>query len=204
MRLYMDATGRDEAMPRLYRIDKTMRILAGKFKGRVIKMPKGIRPTQQKVRKAIFDILSERLEGALFLELFAGSGAVGIEAFSQGAESVCFVEKDRQCLRLIAENLKSLGIDSFDLLSEDADAAIEILASQNKKFDIVFLDPPYYQDLAKKTLLSLASYDILFPNAFVAVQHHEKEELPNSLSNLKLYKKYSYSGNQLSFYYKSQ
>ena len=92
-----------------------MRILTGEFRSRLIEMPKGIRPTQQKVRKAVFDILSERVKGAAFLELFAGSGAVGIEAFSNGAEEVVFVENDRKILKALKNNLVKLEIKNYQI-----------------------------------------------------------------------------------------
>ena len=87
-----------------------MRVISGKLKGRQIKFPKNIRPTQNKVRKAVFDCLGDSVKDSVFLELFAGSGAVGIEAFSYGAKKVVFVDSDINCLKLIEINLISLGI----------------------------------------------------------------------------------------------
>ena len=177
-----------------------MKILTGKFKGRLIKMPKGIRPTQQKVRKAIFDILRERIDGAYFLELYAGSGAVGIEALSCGAAWVDFVERDKRNLRLIKENLASLKIDSFGLHAFDSDSSIEFFARQQKKFDIIFLDPPYHKGVAKKTLQTLSACDILAPNGFIIVQHFKKDDLPEALGDLVFLKQYRYGDTFLALY----
>jgi len=163
-------------------------------------MPKGIRPTEQKVRKATFDILGEFVQDAGVLELFAGSGAVGIEAISLGAREVYFAEKDIRCVKLIRENLKSLGIESFDLAAKDALTVIKFLSDEGKSFDIVFLDPPYYKDLAKKALLAIASYAIVKPYGFVIVQHYKDDNLEDSIESLSLYTRRRYGTTILSFY----
>ena len=114
-------------------------------------MPKGIRPTQNKVRKALFDILSD-ISGLTFLELFAGTVAVGMEALSRGADHVTLVESKRECALTIKNNLDTLKARNYDLLEMEADKAVAFLMNNNKSFDLVFLDPPYYRDLAKKNL----------------------------------------------------
>ena len=203
-----------------------MRITSGKYKGRIIKMPKGIRPTQDKVRKALFDILGD-IEGLSFLELFAGSGAVGFEALSQGAKKVVFVEKDRKCIEKIEENLSVLVFSHSRVLALDALVAIKQLGKSGEKLDIIFLDPPYYkrkvprhyasrsstgdsgskvavmgESLSKKTLQTLGAYDILAPNGFIVVQHFKKDNLPDRLGDLVLFKQARYGDTLLSFYRK--
>lgn len=121
-----------------------MRILTGKYKGRIIKMPKGIRPTQDKVRKALFDILGD-IEGLSFLELFAGSGAVGIEALSRGAKGVVFVEKNQQCIDNIKISGSLMGLLGHKVMGLDVQEAIKRLSKAGETFDIIFLDPPYYK-----------------------------------------------------------
>ena len=176
-----------------------MRIISGKYKGRLIKMPKGIRPTQNKVRKALFDILGD-IKGLSFLELFAGSGAVGIEALSKGAKEVVFVEEDRRCVEQIKENLKLIGLLSYPVMALDIAKALKNLAEKKKNFDIVFLDPPYYEGLAKKTLQTLGACDIVAPNGFVIVQHFKKDDLPEASGDLVLFKQAKYGDTVLSFY----
>lgn len=197
-----------------------MKIITGKYKGRVIQMPKGIRPTQDKVRKALFDILGD-IKGLSFLELFAGSGAIGIEALSQGAKEVLFVEKDRSCIEKIKQNLSLLGFSDFWVLGLDTLEAIRKLSKAGEKFDIIFLDPPYHKrklprlcsglaeigmgdSLVKKTLQTLGAYDILAPNAFIIAQHFKKDNLPDRLADLALFKQASYGDTLLSFYKKLQ
>jgi len=193
-----------------------MRILTGKYRGRVIKMPacpcpsgrraagrpRGIRPTQNKVRKAVFDILGD-IQGLSLLELFAGTGAIGIEALSCGAEEVIFVEKDKNCTKMIRENLSTIGLPKHPVIWSDAPEGIKQLKKESKKFDIIFLDPPYLEGLAKKTLQTLETYDILAPNGFIIVQHAKKENLPDKLGVLSLFKQKSYGDSVLSLYEKN-
>ncbi|MFC1594309.1 16S rRNA (guanine(966)-N(2))-methyltransferase RsmD [Candidatus Omnitrophota bacterium] len=179
---------------------KSVRVLSGKFKSRVVKTPEGIRPTEQKVRKALFDILGEFVEGTSFLELFAGCGAVGIEAMSLGAAHVCFAENDRQCTELITENCETLGIRSYALIPLDALRAVARLAEDKKKFDIIFLDPPYYKDYAKKTLLTIAGCDIVNSSGFVIAQHFKNDQLEDTYGELSLYTRRRYGTTFLSFY----
>ncbi len=176
-----------------------MRIISGKHKGRIIKFPKEIRPTQGKVRKALFDILGD-MEGVTFLELFAGSGAVGLEALSQGAKEAVFVEKDRGCIEEIKQNLSGIRLLGYQVIRLDVFRAIAQLSKAAKKFDIIFLDPPYYQGLAKKTLQTLSGYDILAPNGLVIVQHFKKDNLPETQGDLSLFRQAKYGDTILSFY----
>ncbi|MFZ5800929.1 MAG: 16S rRNA (guanine(966)-N(2))-methyltransferase RsmD [Candidatus Omnitrophota bacterium] len=164
-----------------------MKIIAGKYKGRPFKMPKGIRPTQDVHRKALFDILKDVIVGARFLDLFAGSGAVGLEAYSRAAAQVILVENNPQCLKVIRENLKGLGIGerSVKVLAADSLSAIHFLHRQGQVFDIIFLDPPYLTNaLAKKTLQTLSRCDILSPVGFLICQHSKQEVLPEGEGNL--------------------
>lgn len=178
-----------------------MRIISGKYKGRVIKMPKGIRPTQNKVRKALFDILGG-MEGLSFLDLFSGSGAIGFEAISRGAAGLVLVEYDRDCLAAIKQNIESLKLESCNLYPYDALKAIESLCRNGKRFDIIFLDPPYRQETLKKALQTLAAYDILSPNGFMVAQHFKRDDLPDNLGDLTLFRQAKYGDTVLAFYRK--
>ena len=197
-----------------------MRIISGRFKGRVIRLPKGIRPTQDKVREALFDILGD-IQGLSFLELYAGSGAVGLEALSQGAGKVVFVERDRVCIAGIKQNLAAFGFSPnppqaekaktgervselahCHLIEMDVDRALEQLNQNAEKFDIIFFDPPYYQDLVKKTLKTLGHYDIVAPNGLIICQHFKKDSLLEVIDNLSLIKQKKYGDTRLSFYKK--
>ena len=185
-----------------------MRVISGKLKGRQIKFPKNIRPTQNKVRKAVFDCLGDSVKDSVFLELFAGSGAVGIEAFSYGAKKVVFVDSDINCLKLIETNLISLGIKpraggdglNYRIYRKDSLEAPCFLERQGLKFDLIFLDPPYLTGLAKKSLLAIISCDILTPLGIVVIEHCKKEELLQTEGSLILFKQKHYGDKILSFY----
>ena len=178
-----------------------MRITCGKFKGRARTLPKGIRPTQDKVRKALFDILGD-IEGLSFLELFAGSGAVGFEAVSRGASDLTLVEYNRDCLLAVNKNIEAFKLRACELVPVEVQKAIISFYEDKRKFDIIFLDPPYYQDLSKKTLQTLGAYDILAPNGLLIVQHYKKDQLPKQVDHLALIKQAKYGDTLLSFYRK--
>ncbi|MDP3730210.1 MAG: 16S rRNA (guanine(966)-N(2))-methyltransferase RsmD [Candidatus Omnitrophota bacterium] len=164
-----------------------MRIIGGEYKSRSIAMPRGveIRPTQDKVREALFNILGD-IAGKKVLELFAGSGAFGIEAVSRAAEIVTFVDNNFRCIQTIKSNLRSLGVpDSrYDVIRADALKFPAKLAQGSEKYDIIFLDPPYYGDMAKKCLINIDSYDIVSPVGLVIVEHFKKDALGAELERL--------------------
>jgi len=152
-------------------------------------MPEGIRPTQNVLRAAIFDLLGHDFSGLSFLELFAGSGAVSLEAISRGADTVVMVEHNDLNAKTIRENCELLDIQlggNFSLVHGDAFATVKSLSEEGKRFDIVFFDPPYPEKLAKKTLKLLTSRDILHPQSLVCVQYEASEnlEIPEDFSVL--------------------
>ncbi|MFH1441076.1 MAG: 16S rRNA (guanine(966)-N(2))-methyltransferase RsmD [Candidatus Omnitrophota bacterium] len=180
-----------------------MRILTGKYKNKLIIMPKGIRPTQNIVRKALFDTLGD-IEGQSFLELFAGSASVGLEAVSRGASELALVESNRQCQQAIRKNIELFGLSNCVLYPQDAGQAVKFLHKNEKKFDIIFFDPPYYKDMAKKTLQILMAYDILAPNGFIIIQHFKKDSLQiDNIGKLECIKQSIYGDTVLSFFQQS-
>ena len=172
-----------------------MRIVGGQFKSRLISMPKGvdIRPTQDKVRQAIFNVLAD-VNGKRVLELFAGTGAFGIEALSRGASYVTFVDNNLKCTETIRANLDSLGIQgsSYDIIKTNALSVLPRLSKGAEKYDLVFMDPPYHAGLAKKCLINIDDYDILAPVAVVIVESFKKDVLATGLKTLVLEKEKKY------------
>jgi 16S rRNA (guanine(966)-N(2))-methyltransferase RsmD len=123
-----------------------LRIIGGSFRNRLLKSPKGeeTRPTLAIMRKAVFDIVQARIEGASFLDLYAGTGAMGLEALSRGACHATFVETHRSALRCIEDNVRDLKVESqCTLIGYDAFFALRKLAKERRRFDIVYADPPY-------------------------------------------------------------
>ena len=181
---------------------KDMRIISGLLKGRQLSFPTDIRPTQNKVRKAVFDCLSQAVEGAEFLELFAGSGAVGIEAISYGAKRVTFVDSDFNSLKVIESNLKRLELDDrhYRIVKSDVFKYLDYSAMKKTGFDVIFIDPPYRRELAKNCLLRISACDILNRSGILVIEHHKKEELPRQEGSLMLFKQKNYSDTVVSFY----
>jgi len=180
-----------------------MRIIAGKFKGRVIEMPKAIRPTSDKVREALFEILKGRIQGARFLDLYCGSGAMGIEAFSRGAERVTLVDNNFKCISTLKKNLLSLDIldsSSINIYDKDAIMALKGFREKSETFDIIFLDPPYHEETAKNTLIAISNYDILARNAVIVVEVFKKQDLPKEVGPIKKVRTSQYGDTKLEFF----
>lgn len=182
-----------------------MRIIGGEYRSRLISMPRGveIRPTQDKVREAIFNLLGD-VSGKSALELFAGSGAFGIEAISRGARYAAFVDNNFRCAETIRANLESLGVaeSRYEIIRANALSLLPRLEKEAEKFDIIFLDPPYYKGIARKCLINIDSYDILSPIGLVIVEHFKKDNLTLDLKSLALEKKRQYGDTLVSIFRK--
>ncbi len=178
-----------------------MRIVAGSFGGRRLNVPKGleIRPTSDRVREAIFNIIGQAVVGARVLDLFAGTGALGLEALSRGALRAVFIDKSPDAVRLIQSNIKRCGVqDRVTVIPTSAAHAIRRLRLQGEDFDLVFLDPPYDQGLVQENLLSLA--DLAHSGTLVVAEHHHKELLPSGLQEWVKTQARKYGDTAVSFY----
>ncbi|MFH1848151.1 MAG: 16S rRNA (guanine(966)-N(2))-methyltransferase RsmD [Candidatus Omnitrophota bacterium] len=183
-----------------------MRVIAGQFRSRLISPPKGanIRPTSDRVKESLFAILSRFVEGKKALDLFSGSGSLGIEALSRGAQSVVFVDNRTQCVSAITDNLYVLGINNSKVVLKGAFLFIKSAFKAEISFDVIFADPPYYKDLAKKTLKLLDNYNIITSSGLVIIEHHKRDTLPDGLTNLGLFRQAKYGETLLSFFKKRQ
>jgi len=155
-----------------------MRIIAGRFKGRKIKAPKGLatRPVLAGVREALFNILGG-VEGTRFLDLFAGTGAVGMEALSRGARSAVFVERGAEQCRVIHENLEAIGVDA-EVIRSEVGRALRRFVEEGREFDIVFADPPYGLGLSQQTIESVCGSGVLAGSGLLAATVRKSEEVP--------------------------
>ncbi|MFA5039885.1 MAG: 16S rRNA (guanine(966)-N(2))-methyltransferase RsmD [Candidatus Omnitrophota bacterium] len=172
-----------------------MRIIAGAHKGRLLSFPSHIRPTQDKVRQAIFNVLSGVIKGSRVLDLFSGSGAMGLESLSRGAKMVYFIDEDKRCVSIIRRNLRQMGEDGRQgvfCYVNDAFRALKILSKKKVRFDCVFIDPPYHKDLAKKALKVIALGGILTPLGLVVVEHAKTDALDGAEEAYTLIKKMKY------------
>ncbi|HID95691.1 MAG TPA: 16S rRNA (guanine(966)-N(2))-methyltransferase RsmD [Candidatus Latescibacteria bacterium] len=164
-----------------------IRIVSGTAKGRFLRTPKGrrTRPVIERVREAIFDILSEKVEGARVLDLFAGSGSLGIEALSRGAKEAVFVDSSLIAVATIRSNLKTLGfMDRSEILPGDSRKVIERLGRDNRKFDLIFSDPPYKKRMTKEILETLVAWDVLAGDGVVVTRCRRDEPWPEAVSGL--------------------
>jgi 16S rRNA (guanine(966)-N(2))-methyltransferase RsmD len=163
-----------------------VRVIAGRYKGRRLKAPgwEGLRPTSDKLRETLFNILASRIVGARFLDGYAGTGAVGIEALSRGAAHVTFIERDRRATRLIAENVTACGVVA-DYTIETGDTAVLLRRGRAADFDLIWLDPPY--DSADMSVALDAAAAALAPGGLVILERATRREppVPASLSRIR-------------------
>ncbi len=177
-----------------------MHIISGKFKGRIIEMPKGIRPSSDKVRESLFEILKNRIEGSKFLDLYCGSGAIGIEALSRGAKSVSFVDNSYNSIKILKKNLSALDILGQSIISIYQKDVLNAVKLFKEGFDIIFIDPPYYKEIAKNTLMAISNYDILARNTLIVVETYKKDILPEEVGILKKFRASIYGDTKLEFF----
>ena len=182
-----------------------MRIIAGRFRSRQLKSLKGLslRPTSDMLRETLFNILGPRVEGSRFLELFAGTGAVGIEAISRGAALAVFVENHSLAVRLIRENLSLLEIASEArvIASAVSTAIAKLQKESTAAFDFIFLDPPYEnEDDYVRVLEFLDTSHLIAPRGIVIAEHRNSMELPERFDRLECSRILEQGDASLSFY----
>lgn len=180
-----------------------MKILTGALRGKPIlfKPNPRLRPTSDKTRKAIFDMLQGGLEEKNVLDLFSGTGSLGFEALSQGAARVTFVEMNRAQCDKIKENLVCLGLNGrAEVVNLDAVAAVGSFSRQKIYFDLVFLDPPYEKGLAERALLEISRSSVLGAQGWVILECGKREELPDPAGGLRKMKTKTYGDTKVLFY----
>jgi 16S rRNA (guanine(966)-N(2))-methyltransferase RsmD len=178
------------------------RIIAGRGRGRRLKSAPGhaTRPTGGRVRQTLFDILAPRVPGCRFLDAFAGNGGVGLEALSRGASRVVLVERSGPAVQAIRENARVLadGGGEIEVFQQDARTAVGALADRGRRFDIVYLDPPYASDLYEPLLSELG--DLLAEGGLVVAEHFHKRALPETIGRLERTRTARVGDHCLSFY----
>ncbi|MGC2298825.1 MAG: 16S rRNA (guanine(966)-N(2))-methyltransferase RsmD [Acidobacteriaceae bacterium] len=183
-----------------------MRVIAGEYRSRVLQAPRGLdtRPTSDRLRETLFNVLSPRISGAVFLDLYAGSGAVGIEAVSRGAREAIFVEQAETALRAIRSNLAALGIrGNYALEPRSVAAGLRRLTEAGRQADLVFLDPPYAQEGEYAMVLNLLGGEcggLLVASAVVIAEHEKRRELDERYGLLVRYRVLKQGDAALSFY----
>lgn len=179
-----------------------MRVIAGTAKGIQLKTPEGLitRPTADRVKEALFSILQFELPAARILDLFGGTGQLGIEALSRGAASAVFVDKEESACRLIRENLKRTKFtERAQVVHSDY---LSYLQNTKEKFDIVLLDPPYAEVFLENAIKSITEIDILQSNGIIVAEFPFGKELPHEFTGFTRAKDYKYGKTVLTLYRK--
>jgi 16S rRNA (guanine(966)-N(2))-methyltransferase RsmD len=183
-----------------------MRVISGSARGRKLKSPKSseTRPIMDRVKTALFDILAPEIMGMRVLDLFAGTGAVGIEALSRGAESATFIERSPEAWRLVRENLTLTNLsDRAEVIRTDAFAYLRQAAATGRRFDLVYVAPPQYVNMGVQALTQLDTSPLTEPDGLVIVQVHPQERAELDALTLKRLHRYDerrYGSTLLLFY----
>lgn len=177
-----------------------MYVIAGSAKGRRLKSLPGpaTRPILARIKKSLFDIIRLKVPESMFLDLFAGTGSVGIEALSRGAKSCVFIEKDHHTAKIIKENLFLTGFaDRGQIL---IGSVFELLKNLGQKYDIIFMGPPYKMEAVGNTITLIENYQLLSKEGIAVAQHHFKERASFEIGALHKVREEKYGDTRLSFY----
>lgn len=176
-----------------------MRVITGSARGRKLKTPENydIRPTTDNVKESVFNIIQFDIEGRRVLDLFAGTGQLGIECLSRGASSAVFVDQSREAVKIVKENLKACGL-SGTVVQADAMSFLRTCG----KFDIIFVDPPYDSDLYESVLNTVNSIDILSDGGIIICESRRERALPEMTAPYKKRREYTYGKVKLCIYTK--
>jgi len=183
--------------------DISVRVIAGTAKGRLLKAVPGIgtRPTTDKVKEAIFSMIGPYFDGGLGLDLFAGTGGLGIEALSRGLDRVIFIDMEKTSIQVIEDNLKTLGFkDQAEVYRNEAQRALQVLSKRGLKFDLIFLDPPYSMKQVDELLLQMQQMDMIQDQATVLVEHDAKHVYPDGIGRFKVRKRTNYGETAVAIY----
>ncbi|MBI4482635.1 MAG: 16S rRNA (guanine(966)-N(2))-methyltransferase RsmD [Acidobacteria bacterium] len=180
-----------------------MRVIGGKYKGRHLSTIKdlGIRPTGDRLKASLFDILGDSVRGKAILDLYAGTGAIGIEGLSRGASRAVFVERERRGLQVLRGNLERCGIrEEYRVMGADVDRALKKLQRQGERFDLIFFDPPYECQATERVLRWIQRSDVLVRGGIAIAQHPRRDPVPDAVDDLVRVRTSCQGSNCVSFY----
>ncbi|WP_141323858.1 16S rRNA (guanine(966)-N(2))-methyltransferase RsmD [Myxococcus sp. AB025B] len=182
-----------------------MRIVSGSAKGRALAGPKPtsqhIRPTADRVRETLFNVLGQFLDGQRVLDLYAGTGALGLEALSRGAGAVVLVDQDREAQALCKQNTQALGFSAqVELLSQPVARGLDTLGRRGDRFELIFADPPYAARVVETVLEAVMAAGVLAPGGMLVVEHDKREEAPESHAGLTREDQRRFGDTLVSFY----
>ena len=178
-------------------------VISGEKKGFNLKAPKGrdTRPTEDRIKESMFNILKIIDENSIVLDLFAGSGSIGIEFLSRGAKKAYFVDKSNISINTIKDNLNHTRlIDKSKIIRTDSFKAIKLFGKKNVKFNYIFIDPPYEENLIIKAIKNIDEENILLENGIIIAEHEKELDLPDTINGLKKIDIRNYGSKSLTFY----
>ncbi|EEU30641.1 RNA methyltransferase, RsmD family [Limosilactobacillus coleohominis 101-4-CHN] len=180
-----------------------MRVVSGKFRGRRLNAVPGMatRPTTDKVKESLFNIIGPYFDGGQSLDLYGGSGGLSIEAVSRGVEHAFIVDRQYAAIKTIKQNVGFTHCEQqFTVLKQDAHKALHIFAEQEKQFDLVFLDPPYAKQQIVKDIQMMVDQKLLKPDALVVCETNQEADLPIDLTGFQLFRQHEYGITVLTIY----
>lgn len=180
-----------------------VRIISGECKGRKLSSLKGtrVRPTSDRAKETLFNIIADRIPGCSFLDLFAGTGSVGLEAASRGADHVVMVESDRRVLKVLEENIEKCGLGGkVRVLLRDSGICLRVLSSEQLRFDLIFMDPPYRDRGAYGLVQQIEKGGLLKTGGWVIAEHDRRLELPPAYECLVVIRRKRVGDTVFSFY----
>lgn len=181
-----------------------LRVISGTVGGQKLKTLRGLetRPTADRVREALFNVLNPRIPKCRFLDLYAGTGAIGIEALSRGADQVVFIDVNPAAVQVIRENLSRMQLlDRAEVICAKLPRGLELVAARGYKFELVFVDPPYWNSLGEPTLNKLSFNNLLAAEGWVVLETAAKEQpLPTSVGGLECFRQKRYGDTRLSYF----
>lgn len=182
-----------------------LRVIAGKARGKKLKAPAGMntRPVTDMIKEAIFNVLGQDMENYRFLDLFAGSGSMGIEALSRGAVQVIFIDRDSSSVRIIKENLANCGFsrENYQVYKNDVFKAVDLLEKKSEKFDFIYVDPPFTdEEIFDRIMSRLDQARLLTDEGILLLRTRRKKKLTEGLKHLIKYRMNEYGESTLHYY----
>lgn len=181
----------------------TLRVISGKARGLKLNTPKNedVRPTTDRVKESLFNIISLYIIDSKVLDLFAGTGSLGIECLSRGAQKCVFVDVSKESIEIVKSNVKKARVENESIIINcDFKEAIKRLQVKNEKFDVIFMDPPYYKDMFVKGLENIENADLLSEEGIIIIEHDTKDVFPDNIGKLEKDKSKKYGNTTLTFY----
>lgn len=182
-----------------------MKVISGTLKGRTIKGYNiiGTRPTMERVKESLFAILQNYLKESIILDLFSGSGQLGIEAISNGSKECYFIDNNKEVIKILTQNITNLGINQKSkIILSDWKKILNELSTKGIKFDIIFVDPPYDYNVYEKVLEKVSTQNLLNDKGLIILEHHNLK-FKNNYQNLYLYKERNYGNKTITIYQKN-